>query len=342
MTEHTPRGEAIAIVGMAARFPGAADVDHFWRNLRDGVESIATFSDADLLASGVDPDLIGKPNYVRAGGVLDAAEYFDAAFFGYSAREAALMDPQHRVLMECAWEALERAGHDPRTFDGRIGVYAGSGPNSYLFNLLAGRELMPTAEDFQLILGNDRDHLATAISYKLDLRGPSLTIQTACSTSLVAVHLACQSLLIGECDLALAGGVSIGVPQRAGYLHQEGMILSPDGHCRAFDARAQGTVGSSGAGLVVLRRLSEAIADSDTVMAIIRGSAINNDGAAKAGFTAPSVQGQAEVIAEALAVADVDASTISYVEAHGTGTPLGDRWQCRLRDRIGQDQHRPH
>jgi acyl transferase domain-containing protein len=320
----TGPGSFIAVVGLAGRFPGAPDVDTFWQNLRAGVESISTFSDEQLASAGIDQQLMQDPAYVRAGGVLDGPDHFDAAFFGYTAREAELMDPQHRVLLECAWEALESAGYDPRGVPGRVGVFVGSGPNTYIFNLLAGRGLMPTAEDFQLILGNDRDHLATAISYKLDLRGPSLTIQTACSTSLVAVHLASQSLLSGESDMALAGGVSISFPQQAGYLHQQGMILSPDGHCRAFDARAQGTVGGSGAGLVVLRRLQDAVADGDHILAVIRGSAINNDGSSKAAFTAPSVQGQAEVIAEALAVADVDPATVSYVEAHGTGTTLGD------------------
>jgi acyl transferase domain-containing protein/acyl carrier protein len=315
--------EEVAIVGMAGRFPGAADVDELWRNLRGGVESIAALSNEELLAAGTDPALLLHPRYVKARGLLAGAELFDAPFFGLSPREAAITDPQQRVLLECAWEALEQAGVDPDTFPGRIGVYAGAVFSTYLITSLLPRAASPD-ESWQMVLGNDKDTLATRISYKLNLRGPSLSVQTACSTALVAVHMARQSLLDYECDLALAGGVSVRSPQASGYLYQEEGILSPDGHCRPFDARARGTVFSSGAGLVVLKRLSDARADGDTVRAVLKASAINNDGAQKIGYTAPSLDGQAEVIARALTLAGVDPETVGYVEAHGTATPIGD------------------
>ncbi|KJE23036.1 polyketide synthase family protein [Frankia torreyi] len=317
--------EQVAIVGMAGRFPAAPDVDAFWTNLTQGRESIAVLSDEELLASGVDPALLELPNYVRAKGVLEDADLFDAGFFGFSPREAQLLDPQHRVFLECAWQAVESAVGDPRAFGGRIGVFAGASLNSYLlFNVMADPRAVESSAAYQTLLASDKDFLATRTSYKLDLRGPGITVQTACSTSLTAVHLACQSLLNGECDLALAGGVSVGVPLRGGYVYEPGGILSPDGHCRAFDEGAGGTVPGNGVGIVVLRRLSEAVENGDDVRAVIRGTAVNNDGSLKAGYTAPSVDGQTEVIAEALAVADVDPATIEYVETHGTGTALGD------------------
>ena len=317
---------AVAIVGMAARFPGARNIAEFWQNLRDGVESIRTLTDAELLAAGVPPEELAQPEYVKSGVVLQDLEMFDAAFFGFSKKDAAIMDPQHRLFLECAWEALENAGHVPETFSGSIGVYAGSGLNSYMIhNLLTNQPLMKSAGLFLIRqTGNDKDVLATRASYQLDLRGPSVSVQTACSTSLVAVHLACQSLLNQECDMALAGGVTIEFPHGRGYLYREGEILSRDGHCRAFDAESSGTVFSSGGGIVVLRRLEDALADHDTIHAVILGSAINNDGARKAGYLAPSVDGQAEVIAEALGVAGVEARDIAYVETHGTGTRVGD------------------
>jgi acyl transferase domain-containing protein/acyl carrier protein len=324
--DNTFATEGVAILSLTGRFPGASDVERFWLNLRDGVESISFFSDEELKAAGVAPALLSNPAYVKAGAILEGVELFDASFFGLTPREAELTDPQHRLFMECAWEALELAGYNPESFEGLIGLYAGMGSNSYLLNnVLSHGDIIKAAGALQVSLANDKDHLATRVSYKLNLKGPSFTVQSACSTSLVAVHLACQSLLHYQCDLALAGGSSVGVPQRRGYLHQEGSILSPDGHCRAFDARAQGVVGGSGVGVVVLKRLEDALADGDHIHAVIRGSAINNDGSAKVGYTAPSVDGQAEVIVTAQAVAGVAASTISYVEAHGTGTPLGDR-----------------
>ncbi len=331
--------EGVAIVGLAARFPGAADAGQFWRNLEAGVESISFLTGEELTAAGVDPRDLSNPLYVPAKGVLDGADRFDAAFFGLTPREAEVMDPQHRVFLECAWEALEDAGCDPRRFgatgvgnggnggNGRIGVWAGSGVSSYLIaNLLppGNQKRLENLGALQVLLLNDRDFLATRTSYALDLKGPSASVQTACSTSLVAVHLACQSLFAGECNLALAGGVSISMPLRSGYLYQEGSVSSPDGHCRAFDAAAAGAVEGNGCGVVALKRLADAVADGDRVYAVLRGSAVNNDGAAKAGFTAPSVEGQAEVISEALLMAGVGPETIGYVEAHGSGTPLGD------------------
>ena len=315
----------IAIISMACRFPGAKDIEAFWQNLRDGVESISFFDDRELESSGVNPAMLRNPNYVKASGVLSDIELFDASFFNFSTREAEMIDPQQRLFLELAWEAIESAGYNTEVYEGAIGVYAGVGTNTYLLNnLYPNLKFLESAATFQLMIGNDKDFLPTRISYKLNLKGPSVNVQTACSTSLVAVHLACQSLLNGECDIALAGGVSIHVPQNAGYLYQEGMILSPDGHCRAFDAKAQGTVGSSGLGIVVLKRLEDALEDGDCIHAVIKGSAINNDGSIKVGYTAPSVDGQAAAIAEAQAIAGVEAETIGYIEAHGTGTALGD------------------
>jgi acyl transferase domain-containing protein len=317
-------GMEIAIVGMAGRFPGAPDLEAFWENLRSGVESIRLLSPAEAVELGADPARLGDPSWVRAVAEMPGFDHFDAGFFGLAPRQAEILDPQHRVLLELAWQALEDAGSMPEIYGGRIGVFVGATTSTYLlFNLLADPELR-AGDPLPLLVGNAADSLATRISYKLDLRGPSYSLQCACSTSLVAVHAACQSLLAGECDLALAGGVSINLAQRAGYRFQEGSILSPDGHCRPFDARAQGTVFGSGAGLVALKRLEDARADGDTVRALILGSAVNNDGCGKVGYTAPSVEGQAAVITEALAAADVEPETISYLEAHGTATPLGD------------------
>ncbi|HEX3891038.1 MAG TPA: SDR family NAD(P)-dependent oxidoreductase [Terracidiphilus sp.] len=321
----------LAIVGMAGRFPGAPNIADFWRNIRDGVESVRQLSDAELLAAGATPEELADPCYVKAASRLDDVPMFDAGFFGLSPRDASIMDPQHRHFLECAWEALEDAGHPPRDFNGTIGVFAGSGMNTYLIhNLLANRRLLETAGLFQLKqTGNDKDVLATRVSYQLDLRGPSINVQTACSTSLVAVHLACQSLLNYECDMALAGGVTIEIPHGRGYLYREGEILSRDGHCRPFDSASSGTIFGSGAGIVVLRRLDDALLDHDHVRALILGSALNNDGARKVGYLAPSVEGQAEVIAEALDFAGVSADQIDYIEAHGTGTIVGDPIEVR-------------
>ncbi|MEM7587771.1 MAG: type I polyketide synthase, partial [Acidobacteriota bacterium] len=314
----------IAVIGMAGRFPGAEDVAQFWKNLCSGTESIVFFSDEELRAEGYDDELLSRPECVKARGLLEDIERFDAEFFGYSRREAEVMDPQQRIFLESAWTALEDAGYTPEGCPGPVGVFAGSSMNTYFLGFANDPELRKSAGDFLLGVGSEKDFLPTRVSFKLDLKGPSVSIQTACSTSLVAVHAAVQSLLNGECDMALAGGVSAGVPQKSIHLYQRGGIASPDGHCRAFDASAEGTVGGSGVGIVVLKRLDEAIADRDQIYAVIRGSAVNNDGADKIGFTAPSIEGQRAVIQEALEVAGVEPEDLAYVEAHGTGTPLGD------------------
>jgi acyl transferase domain-containing protein len=316
---------SIAIVGLAGRFPGSPTLESFWRNLREGRECITFWSEEELRAAGVAGAELADPRYVRARGTLEGVELFDPGFFGFTPREAELLDPQHRLFLEAAWQALENAGCDPDRFAGRAAVFGGSGSGTYLLhNLLPNRELLEKVGILQAMLMNEGDFLTTRVSYKLNLKGPSVLVQTACSTSLVAVHLACQSLLSGESDLALAGGVSIDVPQTAGYVYQEAGVMSSDGHCRAFDERADGTVNGSGAGVVVLKRLADALADGDTIHAVILGSAINNDGSAKVGFTAPSVEGQAEAIGEALLMAGVEPETIGYIEAHGSGTQLGD------------------
>jgi acyl transferase domain-containing protein len=318
-------GLEIAVIGMNGRFPGAGNVEEFWRNLSGGVESIVRFTEEEQLAAGVPPSVLKLPNYVNAGTVLENPDLFDAAFFGYSPREAEIMDPQQRLFLECAWQVLEIAGYDGDKYRGRIGVYGGVSLNTYLlFYLASNRELVNAVGAFQTSIGNDKDFLPTRVSYKLNLNGPSINVQTACSTSLVAVHLACQSLLAGECDMALAGGVSLSVPQRAGYFFDEGGIASSDGHCRTFDAKADGTIDGNGVAIVVLKRLADALADGDAIDAVIKGSAINNDGSDRVGFTAPSLKGQTAVIKDALAMAEVEAETISYVEAHGSATPLGD------------------
>ncbi|HXU32424.1 MAG TPA: SDR family NAD(P)-dependent oxidoreductase, partial [Thermoanaerobaculia bacterium] len=314
----------IAVVGMAGRFPGAANVEQLWRNLRDGVESISFFSDQELLDAGIDAADLAAPEYVKARPILDEVAGFDAHFFGFSPREAALMDPQHRIFMECSWLALEDAGYDARQYGRPIGMFAGCNLSSYMLSLYEDPEIARGLDPYQMVIGNDKDSMPTAVSYKLDLKGPSVAVQTHCSTSLVAVHLACQSLLMEECDMAMAGGVSIRVPQKFGYRHQEGGQESPDGHCRSFDAAAGGTVFGDGAGVVVLKRLEDALADGDTIRAVIKGSAINNDGSLKVGYTAPSVEGQSQAIQRALARAGVDPATISYVEGHGSATRLGD------------------
>lgn len=316
---------SIAIIGIAGRFPQATDMDAFWDNLKNGREGITFFTDTELLAAGVSPQELSQPNYVKARAVLEGVELFDADFFGFSSREAQWMDPQHRIFLEQAHVALENAGYACGDEPLNIGVFAGCSASSYLLsNLLPNGDIDAGVGNMQVMIGNDKDYLASRTSYKLNLIGPSLSVQTACSTSLTAVHIACQSLLGGECDMALAGGSCVSLPQVSGYLHQDGSIASPDGHCRPFDAQAKGTNGGSGVGVVLLKRFEDALADGDHIYAIIKGSAINNDGADKVGFTAPSQNGQAAVIAEALVLSNVDASEIGYIEAHGTATPVGD------------------
>lgn len=315
---------AVAVIGMEARFPGARSVEEYWENLCAGRESITRFRDEDLDHS-IAPEVRSDPAYVPARGILEDAMAFDAAFFGITPREAELMDPQQRVFLELSWSALERAGYDPKRVQGSVGVYAGMANNTYyLSSVLAHPEKVRRFGEFQTMLANEKDFLATRVSHKLDLRGPSISLYTGCSTSLVAVAQAFHALLSFQCDMALAGGVCITVPQNSGYLHRPEGIESADGHCRPFDAAATGTVFSNGAGLVVLKRLEDAVRDSDHIHAVLIGAALNNDGAGKVGFAAPSVAGQAEVIADALAQGEVEPSSIGYVEAHGTATKLGD------------------
>jgi phthiocerol/phenolphthiocerol synthesis type-I polyketide synthase E len=322
---------AIAVVGMAARFPGANSLSAFWDNLRRGEESIVTLSEEQLTAAGVSEKTLAKSSYVRRAPIIDGIDEFDAEFFGFPPQVARVMDPQHRLFLQCAWHALEDAGCEPARFDGSIGVYATSGFSIYmLHNLLSHHDpnaILGQGLNFDLVnisLYNDKDYLATRVSHQFNLRGPSVTVQTACSSSLVAVHSACQSLLNGECDMVLAGGVSIRVPHHVGYWHDPGSMVSAVGDCRPFDVRADGTVFGSGVAVVVLKPLQAAVDDGDRIHAVIRGSAINNDGSMKMTYAAPNGAAQADVIAEAHAVSGVDSSSISYVETHGTATPLGD------------------
>ena len=322
---------AIAVIGMAGRFPGADSLTEFWANLRAGEESIVTLSEETLRAAGVSTRTLEDPAYVRRAALLHGIDEFDADYFGMTPFTARMMDPQQRLFLQTAWHALEDSGYDPATFDGAIGVFASSTASGYLMdNLMSHRDTHTmvgegiTVEMFNLVLLNDKDHLATRVSHELNLRGPSLSVQTACSSSLVAVHLACQSLLAGECDVALTGASAIRVPHQVGYTYEPGAMVSPSGHCRPFDATSDGTLFGSGVAALILKPLQAALDDGDRIHAVIRGSAINNDGALKITYAAPAVAGQAEVVAEAHAVADVDASTIGFVETHGTGTPLGD------------------
>jgi phthiocerol/phenolphthiocerol synthesis type-I polyketide synthase E len=316
--------DAIAVIGISGRFPQAADVAEFWERLREGRECIARFSEQDLLDAGVPSELLQHPAYVRANGMVDDIEMFDASFFGFNPRDAEVLDPQQRMFLECAWEALEDSGRVPDRHAAPVGMFAGASMSTYAFQLYNNPALAGLVNDFQILISNDKDHLATRAAYKLNLKGPVVSLGTACSTSLVATCLAAQSLLDYQCDMALAGGVSLGVPMQRGYLYEPGGISSPDGHCRPFDASAMGTVGGNGCAVVVLKRLSDAMADGDPIRAVIRGWGLNNDGSGKVGYTAPSVEGQASAIAMALAMADVHPDTITMMEAHGTATPLGD------------------
>lgn len=316
--------DAVALIATAGRFPGAADVEQFWDNLVAGRDTISFFDDATLDA-GISEALRSDPAYVRARGVIDGIEDFDAAFFGISPKEAQLMDPQQRVFLEICWEALERAGYVPDAAPGPVGVYAGMYNATYFQRHVSTRpDLVEPVGEFQVMLANEKDYITTRVANRLNLTGPAVSVHTACSTSLVAVAHAFHALRTGQCYMALAGGASVTCPPRSGYLYNEGSMLSPDGHTRSFDAQAQGTVFSDGAAVVLLKRLADAQADGDTIYAVLRSACVNNDGGAKASFTAPSVDGQAAVIRAALAAADVDARSISYVEAHGTATPMGD------------------
>jgi phthiocerol/phenolphthiocerol synthesis type-I polyketide synthase E len=322
---------AIAVVGMAGRFPGANSVSEFWDNLRRGEESIFTLSEDDLSAAGIGEKVLANHAYVRRAALLDGIEEFDAEFFGFTPQAARTMDPQHRLFLQCVWHALEDAGYDPADIEGSVGVYGTSTTSGYLLhNLMSHMDpnaIIGQGVSFEMVnlsLHNDKDYLATRVAHQFNLRGPALSVQTACSSSLVAVHLACQSILAGECDMALAGGASLRIPHRVGYWHEPGSMVSATGHCRPFDVRSDGTIFGSGVGVVVLKSLEAAVDDGDRIHAVIRGSALNNDGSTKMTYAAPNAAGQADVIAEAHAVADVDSSTVSYIETHGTGTPLGD------------------
>lgn len=320
---------AVAIIGMAGRFPGATNVDELWHNVKSGWESITFFSDEELLLAGVSPNIINNPNYVKASPTLSDLEKFDAFFFDYSAKEALYMDPQQRVFLECAWEALENSGYQAGKSKHTIGIYGGSSLSLYLLNdIIYGNQVyaghMNSSKESLVFGGNVPESLTTRVAYKLNLTGPAIHLSTACSTSLVAVHMACQGLLNGECEIALAGGVSYLGSQKEGYLYEEGLVLSPDGHCRSFDAQGQGTLWGNGVGIVVLKMLDEAVADGDYIHAVIKGSAVNNDGNLKVSYSAPSVDAQARVIYQAQDVADIDPESITYIEAHGTATSLGD------------------
>ena len=313
----------IAVVGLSGRFPGAKNITEYWDLIKNGKETITHFTDQELKESGIEASLINNPNYVKAKGYLEDIKYFDADFFDYSPKEAEMMDPQLRLLHQSTWKTLEHAGYNPDAYNGSIGLYLGSASNMAWMTRFLGQQ-GNIAQSYDLGTLNEKDFVATRIAYKLNLQGPSFTVQTACSTSLVAIHLACQSILEGECDMALAGGVAVSLPRKEGYLYQEGMIFSPDGRCRPFDAQANGTVFGEGIGVVALKRLEDALEDGDYIHGVIKGSAINNDGDRKVGFTAPSIEGQAETIKDAYNIAGVDPETVGYIEAHGTGTQLGD------------------
>ena len=330
----------VAIIGLAGRFPGADSPEALWRRLLAGESGVRDLGEDELRAAGVPEELRSSAEYVCRAGVLDDVESFDAEFFGNSPKEADRLDPQHRLFLECALLGLEDAGCSPAQFEGLIGVYGGVGVGAYSKLVEAAEPARPDDPPLDRNMASEGDYVATRTAYKLNLRGPAVNVQSACSTSLVAVHLACQALLSGDTDVAIAGGATIVVPQPAGYLYRPGDLLSPDGFCRAFDDGASGTIPGSGVGVVVLKRLADALADRDTVYAVIKGSAINNDGARKAGFTAPSVEGQAEVIAAALAAAGVEPETVRYIESHGTGTPLGDPIEiAALRQALEEDGH---
>ncbi len=326
MGDSNNKSSRIAIIGLSCRFPSAKTVDEYWAILRDGKEVVSFLSEEELIRGGASEAELKHPDYVRATSILEDVDRFDASFFGMGATHASLTDPQQRMFLECAWEALESAGYDPQTYEGAIGCFGGSSRSFYLptsiFESSHAEEWSPLER--WAAITSDKDYLTTLASYKLGLRGPSVNVQTACSTSLVAVHLACQSLLAGECDIALAGGITISPSMGRGYLARKGDIFSRDGHTRSFDAGGTGPMFGSGAGIVVLKRLEDAVADRDRIRAVVLGSAVNNDGSLKVGFTAPSALSQAEVIAEALGVADVAPETVSYVECHGSATPLGD------------------
>ena len=315
-------GLEIAVIGLSGRFPKANSIKEFWNILKEGEEAITFLTDEELIKNGVDSETLNNPNFVKASGKIDNIEYFDADFFGYSPTEAKILDPQIRIFEELCWNALEDAGYIPDRYNGKIGVFAGSSNNFYWQYAINSQKSI--LDPLSVLILNDKDYLTTQISYKLNLSGPSITINTACSTSLVAIDYAIRNLLTGTCDLAIAGGISISFLNKYGYIYQKEMMFSPDGHCRAFDEDSKGTIFGDGAGVVILKCLEDALRDNDNIYAIIKGSAVNNDGKNKVGWTAPSVEGQKNVIKSALFISEVEAESISYIEAHGTGTTLGD------------------
>ena len=322
--EHEPDDlDKVAVVGMAGRFPNAASIDQLWDRLVTGTDCLHWFAEEELEDLGIPSSLFRQENFVPRGTLIDGYDQFDPELFGFRPQEAANTDPQSRLLLKVCHEALEHAGYAPFNTEQDVGVFAGCNPIDYAL-LLGAPDLTDSLSAFDRMVGNDRDFLATRVAHRLNLTGPALNIQTACSTSLVAVHIASQHLLNYECSLALAGGASLNFRQGVGYFYQPGMILSPDGYCRAFDAKANGTTLGQGAAVVVLKRLSDALEEGDTIHAVIAGSATNNDGAKKVSYTAPSIDGQASVIATAQSVAGLSPTDITYIEAHGTGTQLGD------------------
>src|SRR5260370_4406721 len=341
VARHYANCEPIAVIGLACRFPEADDSEAFWRNLIDARECSRRFTREELLDAGLDADTLDAPTFVIVGTVLRDADAFDAGLFGYARQEAELLDPQQRLFLQTVWHALEHAGYAPREVPHKAGVFGAARISTY-----PGREPVRVTEvaqvkGLQSLMGNDKDYLATRAAYKLNLRGPALTVQTACSSSLVAVHLACESLRAGECGMAVAGGLAVSFPQHAGYLPQPGMIFSPDGYCRPFDADAAGTFAGNGVGAVTLRRLADALADGDPVVAVLRGSAVSNDGSRKVGYTAPSVAGQRDAIREAMLLAGVGSAEIGMIEAHGTGTPLGDPIELEALHSVFHDNSGP-
>lgn len=318
-------GSEIAVIGMSGRFPGADSIMHFWNNLLEGKESVSFFSDDELKENGVNEQLLKMPGYVRAKAVLNNTDLFDAIWFGYTPLEAKVMDPQHRIFLEECFKALEDAGYDTERYAGNIGLYGGADTNTYLINnLLPNSQLLETMGGLQMLIANEKSHMLTRTSFKLNLKGPSVNVQTACSTGLVCIHMACQGLISGETDMALAGAISVGSPSVNGYLFQPGMLSSQDGHCRPFDEQASGSVNGDGVGVVVLKLLENALQDGDDIYAVIKASAVNNDGANKESYTSPGTDGQVKVIAEALAIAEIPAESVRYIETNGTGSILGD------------------
>ncbi|RHC81538.1 KR domain-containing protein, partial [Parabacteroides merdae] len=313
----------IAVIGMSGRFPGAKNISEYWENIKNGLETISEFTDQELWENGVSKEEMYSEYYVRRKGVIQNVEKFDPETFGYNLNEAELMDPQMRIFHECTWEALEDAGYNPQIYNGKIGLYGGAATTHWPYMAMAKIASNPAAQ-FNAVSLTDKDFIFSKIAYNLNLHGPCVSVQTGCSTSLVALHQACQGIQNGECEMAIAGGVYVSVPQKIGYLYQAGMLSSPDGHCRAFDHNANGTLFSEGAGVVVLKNLEQALEDGDHIYAVIKGSAINNDGNRKVGYTAPSTKGQYEVIHAAIQESGISPENIDYIEAHGTATHLGD------------------